>query len=49
MDIDKKMAREERIAIMMESGVTEEDAETYCDLVPTMYGSREWKQDTFTH
>lgn len=44
MTREQKIARDERVAIMMESGVLEEDAEAYCDTEPTIYGAREWEQ-----
>lgn len=44
MTREQTIARQERIAIMIESGISEEEADKYCDTVPEMYGTREWEQ-----
>lgn len=44
MTPEQKEAREERIAIMTREGMSEEEAERYCDTKPMTYGIQERKE-----
>jgi hypothetical protein len=41
MTSDQKESRDERVAIMVIEGMSEDAAHTYCDSKPDMYGHRD--------
>lgn len=41
MTEDQALHRDERVALMMESGSSEDEAQRYCDTRPELYGIRE--------
>ena len=41
MTPDQEEVRDERVAIMMDSGISEEEAHKYCDSNTRLYGIRE--------
>lgn len=41
MTTDQAEARDERVAIMTVEGMSEDDAQAYCDSRPWLYGARE--------
>ncbi len=44
MTPDQAENRFERVAIMMVEGMSEEDAERYCDTRPDLYGIRDYTE-----